>query len=48
MMEGTGVAEKKNSYRLKYCDTELTFSGNFDSGNLNWAGINAETNVNNR
>lgn len=26
-------------------DTELTLSGNFDSGNLNWAGVDQINNV---
>ena len=40
------MTEKKNTFKFKYGDSELTFSGDFDSGNLNWAGINPETNVN--
>ena len=41
-MEGkeiVGITEKKNTYTLNYNDTILTLSGNFDSGNLNWAGV---------
>lgn len=40
-----GIAEKKNTFILSYNDTELTVSGNFESGNLNWAGIDEEKNV---
>ena len=39
------MTEKKNTCKLQYKETELTFSGDFDSGNLNWAGINHETDV---
>ena len=38
-MEGPSLTEKKNKYRLMYSNTELTVSGDFDSGNLNWAGV---------
>lgn len=38
-MEGPGLTEKKKTYRLVYQNTELTLSGDFDSGNLNWAGV---------
>lgn len=44
-MQGTAITEKKNTFRLTYQDTELTVSGDFDSGNLNWAAVDPINNV---
>jgi hypothetical protein len=44
-MQGGSITEKKNTFQLNYLGEELQLSGNFDSGNLNNAYINNETNV---
>ena len=36
-MEAQSISEKKNSFKIPYLDSEVSISGNFDSGNLNSA-----------
>lgn len=38
-METLSLTQKKNTYSIMYENTKLKFSGDFDSGNLNWAGV---------
>ena len=46
-MEGIKIAEKKNTFHIAYLDSEVTLSGDFDSGNLNNAVLDIEQNVKN-
>jgi hypothetical protein len=45
LKDSISITEKKNTYTLKYNDTLLTLSGNFESGNLNWAAVDYEKDV---
>ena len=44
-MELPSITEKKNTFQFPYLDSEVTLSGNFDSGNLNYASLDIEKNV---
>jgi hypothetical protein len=44
-MEGPLISEKKNTFSIPYLDSEVTISGDFDSGNLHSAVLNVENNV---
>jgi hypothetical protein len=44
-MEVPSISEKKSTLKFPYLDTEVTLSGNFDSGNLNHAILDMEKNV---
>lgn len=44
-MQQNAMTQKKNTFTLAYNSTILTLSGAFDSGNLNNAVVNNETNV---
>lgn len=44
-MEIPPITEKKNTFKFPYLDSEVTVSGNFDSGNLNHAFLDHQKNV---
>ena len=39
-MEAPLISDKKNTFTFPYLDSEVTISGDFDSGNLNSAILN--------
>lgn len=46
-MQESAITEKKNSFYLNYQGISLYITGNYDSGNLNNASLNLQTNVKN-